>query len=359
MTDLQRDLIFVGHTGQVSGAEVVMLSLARLSLQRGNRVLIASPEGPLVDRLPSGVQHLELPSLCLGDGGRALAAARLATRSLMAARTLNRAARAGALVVVNSLLALPAARAAHVPGGVIWLVHDTVYRRDQRAVVVAARARVRHAVAVSQASAAPLQRLGLRVLVAHNGVEWPVPATELLVRSPPVVGAMALLTPWKGHAVLLEAVARLPGVRLELAGGTFPGDAAYEASLRRRARQPDLLGRVAFLGHVDSMSTLRRWDVAVSSSTSPEAGPISVLEAMSLGVPVVGTDHGGTSEFLADGAGLLVPPSNVAAMATAIHRALHDDATRTRLASTSRQRVAERHAAATTLPAMLDAINAA
>jgi glycosyltransferase involved in cell wall biosynthesis len=193
-------------------------------------------------------------------------------------------------------------------------------------------------------------------VVAHNGVRWPVPALGGDVHRPPVVGMLALLTPWKGHAVLLDAIATLPDVHLELAGGNFPSDAPYVDELRARAARPDLAGRVRFLGHVDPAAAMADWDVVVSASVLPEAGPLNVLEAMSYGMPVIGSDHGGTSEFLADGAGVLHPPGDVAALAAAIRRVLDDDALRRSVGERARAYVAAHHDATVTVPAMLHAL---
>lgn len=353
-------VLVVSATGQVSGAEVVLLDLVGVAVVRGHAVTVACPAGPLVERLPPGATHLPLPELRLGAGPAPLRPAALALRSAAAAWVLRRATRRHrgprARVVVNSLLALPALALVRPPDGVGWLVHDTVHRADQRWVVRAARRVVRRAVAVSSATAEPLRALGLDVVVAHNGVRWPVAPAPAALSSPPVVGILALLTHWKGHLVLLDAVAQLPDVRVELAGGSFPTDTAHVAAVRERAARPDLAGRVELLGHVDPLDRLRRWDVAVSASTSPEAGPISVLEAMSVGVPVVGTDHGGTSEFLTGGCGVLVPPGDADALAVALRRVLADPDLRAGLVGAARARVAERHDLSRTLPVMLDAL---
>jgi len=348
------DLVFLTHTGQVSGAELVLLALVELALTGGHQVVLASPAGPLTARLPTGVRHVELPALGLGDGR--LRPVGLALRSASAARRVRAQLGSATRLVVNSLLALPAVRLARPQAGATWLVHDTVHRGDQRLVVRFGAGALRRAVAVSEATAAPLRELGLTVVVAPNGVAWPVDATEPAPHQPPVVGMLALLTPWKGHLVLLDAVAALPGVLVELAGGQFPGDAGHVAALHARAAEPDLAGRVRFLGHVDPMRALRRWDVVVSASTAPEAGPVSVLEAMSVGVPVVGTAHGGTAEYLRAGAGLLVPPGDAVALAAAIGRLLSEPTLRAALVATARHRVAAEHDLGRTLPAMLAAL---
>ncbi|MDV6231956.1 glycosyltransferase family 4 protein [Rhodococcus cercidiphylli] len=351
-------VLFLAHTGQVSGAEKVLLDLIDEAERRGYDTVIACPSGPLTDRVPTATRHIPIGELGLGGergAARGVAAARMSARWVTAARAVRTVARApGTVTVVNSLFALPVARLARPPRGASWLVHDTMTSAKQRVVVRFARSAVRVAVSVSEATAVPLRAAGLPVVVSHNGVPWPVPRFGGELHAPPVVGILALLTPWKGHRVLLDAVATLPEIRVELAGGSFPGDRDYVAELHERASRSDLAGRVEFLGHTDAKSALQRWDVVVSSSTSPEAGPLSVLEAMSHGLPVIGTDHGGTHEFLADGAGILVEPGNVAALAAAISTVIGDSNRRRALGDTARHRVASRHDIGRTLPELLD-----
>lgn len=350
-------VVFIAHTGQVSGAEKVLLQLVDEAIRNEHHVVVACPPGPLVQALPDKAIHRAIPALGLGGergAHRIVAAARMLFRWAVAARRLTPLVRArNTATIVNSTFALPAARMSRPSGGFAWLVHDTLTSTKQHAVVKLARPAIRIAVAVSHATAEPLRRLGLPVEVRQNGVAWPVPRLPDALHNPPVIGMLALLTPWKGQRVLLEAVAQLPDVRLELAGGSFPGDAPYVEELKARAAQPDLAGRVHFLGHVAAESALRRWDVVVSASVDPEAGPLSVLEAMSYGRPVIGTDHGGTAEFLADGAGLLVPPGDCAALAEAVQTMLHDGSLRERVTENARRRIAGNHDIAVTLPLLL------
>jgi glycosyltransferase involved in cell wall biosynthesis len=76
---------------------------------------------------------------------------------------------------------------------------------------------------------------------------------------------------------------------------------------------------------MDELMRLRAESVAVvSPSIWYENSPISVLEAMRDGRPVIATDIGGQSELVADGGGLVVPPSDADALAGAMFR-LWDD----------------------------------
>jgi glycosyltransferase involved in cell wall biosynthesis len=145
--------------------------------------------------------------------------------------------------------------------------------------------------------------------------------------------------------VLLEAVARLPkrDVIVELVGGMLPSDEAYHLKLRARADQPDLRGRVRFVGHVaDPLERVRNWAVSVSASVEPEAGPLTAIESMSVGVPVVATGHGGVVEVL-DGAGLLVPPRDVDALAHSLDRLISDPVLRRECSQAGRRAVPAQH----------------
>jgi glycosyltransferase involved in cell wall biosynthesis len=338
-------LLAVNHTGLYSGAEVVLLRLLDAAAGRGWQVACAAADGPLTRRLAAhGVPRIPLPELKLPAGPKPLAAGVLGLRSARAARRLREAGggRHRTVLVANGLLALPALRLARAGHPVVWLVHDVLRRPEELALLRLCRSAVTEAIAPSEAVAGPLRAHGVPVRVVRHGTPWPVAPAPDHPGGPRVVGMTALLTGWKGHEVLLEAMARLPpGVRLELVGGQFPKDAGYVERLRRRAAEPDLAGRVSFLGWLDDpLERMRGWDVAVLPSVEPEAVGLAVLEAMSLGVPVVATGHGGPPEFLGD-AGLLVPPGDPGALAGVVARLLDDEPLRRRCREAGRQAVAQ------------------
>lgn len=346
----------------MSGAEKVLLSLIDRALADGADVTVAAPDGPLVERLPAAVRHVTLPPAGRGTATtrlqRVTTTARWLASWVPAALAIRSASRQpGTHIIVNSLLALPPVRLARPRGGAVWLVHDVVVTAQQRAFVRFAKGCLRRVVAVSEAAAGPLRAIGLDVIVRPNGVAWPVAPRADEPHHPPVVGSVGLLAPWKGTHVLLDAVAAVPEVRLEIAGGHFGHDASYVDALRVRAGRPDLDGRVTFLGHTDdAVATMRSWDVFVSSSVRPEAGPMTVVEAMSVGLAVVATDHGGPQEYLGDGRGELVPPNDAAAMAAAIRRLVDDPARRQELGTRGREYVAAGFDRAVTLPAQYEAV---
>lgn len=327
-------LLAVNHTGLVSGGEKVLLRLLTAAHERGWETTVAAPEGPIVDCAAEvGSTWLPIPDLMLPGGRAPVAATLFGARNVIAAQRI-RAAPDADVVVATGMRVLPTVRLARPRAPVIWLAQSMIDRRRWMLLVRACGRGVDTAVAVSHAVAASIGPTRFPVRVVRNGTPWPVAPAPADPPSPPVVGCAAMLTPWKGQHVLLDAVARLDrdDVCVELMGGQYPKDGAYVASLRRRANQPDLAGRVRFLGHVDDpIDRMRGWTLAVVSSVDPEAGPLAAIEAMSVGVPVVATDHGGPRELVGD-AGVLVPPGDSVATAAAIGSFLEDGRLRSRCA---------------------------
>lgn len=335
-------VVLVGHSRSGSGAELVALRYAEHLVASGRSVEAACPEGFLAERLRAlGVDPVVIPDLQLPSGSRPVAAVTMLGRWLRAAWIINRRTDRGDVLVVNGLLALPAIALGRRSRSALWLVHDVVVRSDLRLVARLATRRLAAAAAVSRAAAALPIELGVSTTVIRNGTAWPVEPANRSPAGRPVIGINAKVTPWKGHHVLLEAVAGLPDVELEVLGGSFPKDEAYIAQLRDRAARPDLAGRVHFVGHhQEPLAAMAHWSVAVSASVDPEAGPLSVLEAMSLGIPVVATNHGGAVEVLGS-AGLLVEPGDVDGMAEVIGRLLADPELQARCSAAGRAAVAE------------------
>jgi glycosyltransferase involved in cell wall biosynthesis len=150
----------------------------------------------------------------------------------------------------------------------------------------------------------------------------------------PVVLCVANFHTVKGHQYLLDAVARLreAGTPCTLA---LAGDGGERSALEAQAAQLGVDTRV--LGaRTDVDQLLARADIVVSSSLE-EGLSNSIMEAMAVGRPVVGTDVGGTGELLADGRGVLVPPADPDALAAAIGGLLADPAAAQRIGAAARE----------------------
>jgi glycosyltransferase involved in cell wall biosynthesis len=183
-----------------------------------------------------------------------------------------------------------------------------------------------------------------QVCVVHNSV-FPAPFnrpvnTELRAQlmgttERPIVLTLARLDRQKGHCYLLEAVARIPEAVFVLAG-----EGPERPALEAQARALGLDDRVMFLGfRGDVCDLLASCDLFVLPSLF-EGLPLSVLEAMAAGKPVVATSVGGTPEAVLDGeTGFLVPPRDPASLVAAIHRLLADACLRRKMGLAGRLRV--------------------
>jgi glycosyltransferase involved in cell wall biosynthesis len=135
----------------------------------------------------------------------------------------------------------------------------------------------------------------------------------------PLAVTVARLEAQKGLAHLVEAAAMVPDVVFAIVGGG-PDRPALEA----RAAKLGLASRVRFLGHRrDVPALLAIADLFVLPSLY-EGLPLSVLEAMAAGVPVVATAIGGTDELVSSGTGTLVPPADPRGLAEGIRALLAD-----------------------------------
>ncbi len=140
----------------------------------------------------------------------------------------------------------------------------------------------------------------------------------------PLLAFAGRINAQKALDVLLEALAQVDGPALALAG-----DGPERERLEARATELGLDGRVRFLGartRTEVLELFAAADAAVLTSAW-ENFPHTVVEALAVGTPVLGTAVGGVAEVVRDGEnGLLVPPGDPSAFAEALRRFLRDDA---------------------------------
>lgn len=163
----------------------------------------------------------------------------------------------------------------------------------------------------------------------------------------PLVVTAGRLVPWKHMEGVIDAVADLPGASLAIVG-----DGPLRAALLRRAEEklPNRFALTGALSHADTLATVAAASAFVLNSSYEGLSHV-LVEALSLGVPIVATRVGGNAEVVADGEdGLLVPTGDVKALRAATERLLEDAGLRARLALRAKE--SSRRFA---LPTMLDA----
>lgn len=122
----------------------------------------------------------------------------------------------------------------------------------------------------------------------------------------------------KGHETLLDALHRVHERGLDFVVA-LAGEGGRQAGLERRAAELGLARKIHFLGNVDALGPVLLAADAVVLASREEAQPLSILEAMVRGRPVVASAVGGLPDLIQDGvSGLLVPPGDPEALARAL-----------------------------------------
>ena len=145
---------------------------------------------------------------------------------------------------------------------------------------------------------------------------------------PIVVGVVTRITPEKGIHFLVRAMDELKktlpsdsvAIKLLIVGGPyFQKDHDYMVSLKQEVADLDVEDSVIFTGFLsDTRVVTTLLDIMLVPSIIPEACPRTIIEAMAVGKPVIATPLGGSKELVTSETGILVPPENAEAIASAI-----------------------------------------
>lgn len=334
--------------------EAALHLLGSLDRARWEPVLLHHPD-PGVTRLVSGVARLGIRTRAVArvDPRRRLAGVILLWRALRAERpAIFHAHLSWPFACRYGVLAAWLARVPAIVGTAQLYLAPGSGRQPRltlglfrRIIAVSQEVRTRYAEDLRvPARKLALVRNAIRVPPAGRP---PDPALRAaLVRGRPdyVVLTLARLHPQKGHAYLLAAAAQVHDVTFVLAG-----DGPLRGELEAQARELGVADRCVFLGdRSDVPDLLAAADLLVLPSLF-EGLPLSVLEAMAAQRPVVATAIGGTDEAVThELTGLLVPPRDPTALASAIRRIRSDPALARRLAAAGRARVEREFSSAVT-----------
>jgi glycosyltransferase involved in cell wall biosynthesis len=334
----------VTRADPIGGAQIHVRDLATSVAAQGHSpTVLTSGSGPFVDALRShGVptiilRHLSVPIGPLRDL-RALHEIRAALTRLQPDLLTTHSSKAGILGrLAGRSLRIPVVFTAHgwafTPG--IPSVHATLYRAIER---MAGPLSTR-IITVSEFD----RRLALaarvlppdRVVTVHNGIP-DVSSTFRAdpARNPPRLVMVARFEAQKDHATLLRALARLQQHSWEL---DLIGNGPLMAAAESLASELGIAPRIRFLG--------QRTDVAQLLATAQigllisnwEGFPLSILEAMRAGLPVIASSVGGIEESVHDGqTGFLAPRAGEAVLQERLGQLLASPELRVRMGAQGR-----------------------
>jgi glycosyltransferase involved in cell wall biosynthesis len=192
--------------------------------------------------------------------------------------------------------------------------------------------------------------------VIHNGVDLSGATVPQTRGGPCRLVTVGRLQAPKDALTLVRALAELPRGAYE---AVIVGDGPDRPALESEVRRLGLESTVGLAGERNDVAQLlAASDVFVLSSRS-EGLPLSILEAMAAGLPVVAANVGGVSELVLQGeTGFLVPPGDPRSLAGALEHLLDDPGLRGRLGAAARIRVEERFDLVSTRQAHLDLYSA-
>lgn len=218
-------------------------------------------------------------------------------------------------------------------GGVPW---------SQKLVMLPAEwavARVSSAIiTVSQADLELARKYRIRargpVVAIHNGISDDAPPRAATKANTVEIACVARFSSQKDQALLVRALATVDR-NWHL---TFAGEGPSEDDVRRLVNELGLDHRVEFLGATGNVDKLLARSQIFVLPSNWEGFPITILEAMRAGLPVVASNVGGVQESVVDGVtGYLIERGNVDAMASKLGRLIKDPELRTRMGRKGRE----------------------
>ena len=362
-------VLYYNHTGQVSGAErVLLMILSRLDRSRFEPVVACPAEGRMIGMVRDlGIRTIGLEQL---EARFTWRVGRLFQYLASFARVIRNAR---ALIVdeqpdvihANSIRAglVMSAASFGLSSPVIWHAHDILPRHPLSiAIRFFACASGRNSIlAVSQAAAGRFRGILTRwfsrrvpIRVIHNAVDTErfQPKSESrreirhalgLTEKDKIVGIVGHLTPTKGQLELIEAFAAISrespdAVLLVIGESLFNRGDDYLKQLRHAASLCAGTDRVRFLGARDDVPALMRGLDLLVVNSHTEAFALTVLEGLASGTAILATAVDGTPEMISHGEnGWLIPARDQQKLAEAMLVLLGDQNLRAQLGSNGRR----------------------
>jgi len=363
-------ILFYNHTGQVSGAErLLLMILSRMDRDGFEPLVICPAQGPLQKMATDlGMRVESVGGLDARFTWRVDHLARYCKSFLRVIRQLRGRVTTikPDLIHANSIRAGLVATAATFGLGtrVVWHLHDMLPRHPLSTLVrllavLSSRTRM---IAVSEAVATNFRGrfsrgMKKRIGVILNAIDLdnfqPDPTArrrirrELRVReTDPLIGIVGQITPRKGQLELLRAFGqartKIPNTVLLVAGAPlFNRDHEYLGAIERTAGELGIRDKVRMLGaRSDIGAIMQALDVLVVNSNVEPFGLV-ILEAMTCGTPVVAAAVDGIPEIIEhDKNGWLVTPRDEGVLTEAIIHLSRQGELRARLAEQGKQHVA-------------------
>jgi glycosyltransferase involved in cell wall biosynthesis len=345
-SDKRIKIAILDHSPDLGGAEVTLLTLLRnIDRSRFDVTVIVPSEGTFSKALgasgiPVSIVHLPMGLIRL-KRGKAFRSLLLLLASLFSLQLFilnlclylkkNRFQLVLTNTIKSHLYGSVAARLCSIP--LIWRFHDILSPSDFspfliKCIALFGRLFPKKILAVSKVTRDHLAQNGIdrgKIDVIFNSVDPErleatggfknIRGEYRLENGVRLVGCIGRIIPQKGQKVLLSAIPgvlqRYPDAVFLIVGDAFLKEEAYKKELVEFIEKSGLEKSTRLTGfRTDIGNVIQSLDLVIFPSIAPEAFPLSVLEAMWLGKPVIASDIGGVKEIIEDGVtGVLVEPN--------------------------------------------------
>ncbi len=370
MQERPKTILFVHNSNDLYGADIVLFNLIKALDRKEFHPIVVLPEDARhIGRLSIKLEAIGIPFRFLPLGvlrrkyltilriGPMFAELVYATTTLCA---LIRREKVD-IVHTNTITVLASAVAARLMNRPhIWHIHEIIPGTNgpRKALhwiathlshrIVAVSDAVRNHILSNQPGAA------CKIETIHNGIDLspflPQDCSRGSVRNELdipdqalVIGMIGRVSRWKGQAVFAEAAAKISAEHAELyfvaVGGVFDYEEGYMDAFRKRVELLNLKNFRICDYREDIPAVLRSFDIFVLPSILPDPFPTVVIEAMASALPVIASACGGAPEMVDSGLnGILTPPGDAGALASAMQRLVRDDAGRAAMGQAARRR---------------------
>jgi glycosyltransferase involved in cell wall biosynthesis len=176
-----------------------------------------------------------------------------------------------------------------------------------------------------------------KLVTVHNGIRDVAPQLRAQPgAAPPRLVMVARFSPQKDHATLIKVLSGLPELSWQI---DFIGDGPLIPDMDRLVRDGGIQSRVRFLGLRKDVAECLAGAQLLLLTSNCEGLPLSILEAMRAGLPVIASDVGGVPELVRDGeTGFLVARGDGPMLRDRLVRMIGDANLRERMGAAGRQR---------------------
>jgi len=324
------------------GVEIGTIDIAKALVQKGHNAYVVSNGGPLVTKLEqAGAIHIQLPvhsknPFVMWKNSLALKQV-FSTYNIDIVHARSRAPAWSCYWASQKTKKIKFITTFHGTYG-----HHSKLKRWYNGVMIRSQQTIAVSAFIKEHVLAVYSNKPTAIEVIHRGIDtekfnperineqavstladaWSVPKNVKVIMLP------GRITRWKGHSVLIQALAELKQESIFcLMVGDDQGKTAYREELRQLIQEHQLEDIVHFVGGCSDMpSAYALADIVVSASTDPEAFGRVACEAQAMNCLAVVTDHGGGRETIAPSQkDFLCRPNDVGSLAQSLTRALKVD----------------------------------